>query len=548
MFKAAKRFCTRSLSRQLVLGIALTHALLMTIFVFDLVNRQREFLLGQNYEQAIRLAETLAANGTSWVLASDFIGMEEVIAALAKYPGLNFAAFIDMHGKVLGYTDRNQVGKYLSDELSLALMDRPMAVQVMLDNPRQIDVAVPIAVSGQQIGWARIDIDRSGIANNLELVTRNGLIYTLLAIMVGTLFAWLMARGLTRAIRNMASSAHQVGQGKRDVNFQLDRMDELGSLSQNFGSTVKILEKKELELKSYQQQLEHLVDERTLELKNANQVLTTNSVKIGQKNQKLEKAYKQLQRLQDQLIESEKLSALGALVAGVAHEINTPLGMSYTGTSYLQDQLNTLKGHFENDALTKNRLNNYLTENEKMMDAVMINMERATHIINSFKQIAVAQTTELCHEFLLNDYFKDTIYSLNNLLKQKTVVVNCDFNQEIVMMGEPGIFSQLLSNLVTNSVVHGFEASTDNQIDIQITRESDQILITYKDNGLGMNEEQLKKLYEPFYTTKMGTGGSGLGMHIVYNIVTQRLQGHINCRSQLGLGVDYKISFPFSGK
>jgi len=116
------------------------------------------------------------------------------------------------------------------------------------------------------------------------------------------------------------------------------------------------------------------------------------------------------------------------------------------------------------------------------------------------------------------------------------------------MMDEPGIFSQLLSNLVTNSVVHGFEASTDNQIDIQITRESDQILITYKDNGLGMNEEQLKKLYEPFYTTKMGTGSSGLGMYIVYNIVTPRQQGHINCRSQLGQGVNYEISFPFTGK
>ncbi|PVV27271.1 MAG: hypothetical protein B6D79_03275, partial [gamma proteobacterium symbiont of Ctena orbiculata] len=204
-----------------MLGIALVHAVLMTIFVYDLVTRQRDFLVQESRKQAVSLAEALAANGTSWVLAKDYIGIEEVIHSQHSFPGLRYALYTDLRGQVLGYTDRSRVGSYVSDSISQRLTQAVPKTQVLIDNALHIDVAHPIMVNQRHIGWARVGISRAGIASSLQVVTREGLIYTAIAIAVGVLFAWFMSRGLTRDIRSLAGFATAIESGKRDEHCQL---------------------------------------------------------------------------------------------------------------------------------------------------------------------------------------------------------------------------------------------------------------------------------------------------------------------------------------
>ncbi|MES9993224.1 MAG: EAL domain-containing protein [Candidatus Thiodiazotropha sp.] len=250
MLTLLNRFWTASIARQLMLGIALVHAVLMTIFVFDLVTRQRDFLVQESRAQAISLAETLAANGTSWVLARDYIGIEEVIHSQQSFPGLQYALYTDLHGQVLGYTDRSRVGSYVNDQISMQLMHATPTTQVLVDNTSHIDVANPIMVNNNHIGWARVGISRSGITENLQVVTHEGLIYTAVAIAVGVLFAWLMSRGLTRDLRRLAVFAKGIETGQRDQHCHLDRPDELGHLALDMNNMLDTLVEREQEVES----------------------------------------------------------------------------------------------------------------------------------------------------------------------------------------------------------------------------------------------------------------------------------------------------------
>ena len=249
MINKIKNFWTASVARQLILGIALIHAILMSIFVFDLVGRQREFMIEQNTSQAKGLAETLAANGTSWLLANDIIGIEEVILSQSRFPGLDYAMFLDMNGKVLGYTDRDKVGQYVKDSISRELLSSPAEIKLLVNNPSFIDVAAPVMIKGQQIGWARVGVNRHEIVQSLNVVTGNGLIYTLIAISAGIIFASFMAKGLTTAIRELTYALQQVIKGKRDVKCVINRQDEMGTLSQDFNLMLLSIKEQEEKVK-----------------------------------------------------------------------------------------------------------------------------------------------------------------------------------------------------------------------------------------------------------------------------------------------------------
>lgn len=232
---------TASIQRQLILGIALVHAILMTIFVVDLVERQTNFLHKQAVEQAVSLAETLAANSTSWVLSNDIIGIEEVIASQSKYPSLKFAMLLNMEGKVLGHTDKKHVGKYANDVKSKTLLKVKRAVQKLSETQTLIDIAAPILANKRQIGWARVGLDQSKNIAGLRIITRDGALYTLIAIVVGIVFAMLMAKGLTQGLRQLVNVSACIRQGEHDVRVELQRSDEIGQLGNDFNQMLDSL-------------------------------------------------------------------------------------------------------------------------------------------------------------------------------------------------------------------------------------------------------------------------------------------------------------------
>jgi len=245
MIRKFKKLLLSSLARQLIVGIAAVHAVLMTIFVFDLVDRQRNFMLYQSNQQAIGLAATLATNGSSWILANDLVGIEEIISSQSHYPELEYAMFIDLKGKVLGYSDRSKTGLYISDDVSKKILNGKAEIKTIYESNALIDIAAPVLVNDKVIGWARVGISRQSMTNNLKLVTKDGLIYTSLAIFIGILFAWAMARSLTRGIRNLKDAIDKISEGSRDVICELNRHDELEELCHDFNKMLITLREHE---------------------------------------------------------------------------------------------------------------------------------------------------------------------------------------------------------------------------------------------------------------------------------------------------------------
>lgn len=253
MAQTIKQFFTSSLARQFTLSVVMLLAVLMSFFVYDLVSRQHEFLVKQSNKQVHGMAEILAANGAAWILSNDVVGIEEIINSQASFPELSYAMFVNMNGKVLGYTDRNQVGRYVDDPVSRQLLTMPAKTTILYEVPSFVDVAAPVYVKDRQIGWARVGVDRSEIANSLGAVTRNGVIYIFMAIIVGVLFSWFITRGLSAGIQGLTQALHKVIKGERNIQCRLDRYDELGALSKDFNYMLDTINEREQQLiESYQ--------------------------------------------------------------------------------------------------------------------------------------------------------------------------------------------------------------------------------------------------------------------------------------------------------
>ena len=261
-------------------------------------------------------------------------------------------------------------------------------------------------------------------------------------------------------------------------------------------------------------------------------------------NIELKMSLETLERTRDRLVQSEKMAALGELVAGVAHEINTPVGVGVTAASFLDAKTSEFKKIYAGGELKRSELENYLQTVEEISNSILINMERAAELISSFKQVAVDQSSESRRRFNLKEYINEILLSLRPRYKktEHTIEIACEDNIELNSF--PGAFSQILNNLIMNSLIHGFQGMEKGAITVDISREGKDILFIYRDNGRGMNEEQKEKVFDPFFTTMRGKGGTGLGMSIVFNLITQTLKGGIECESSPGNGVVFIMKFP----
>jgi signal transduction histidine kinase len=238
------------------------------------------------------------------------------------------------------------------------------------------------------------------------------------------------------------------------------------------------------------------------------------------------------------------MAALGALVAGVAHEINTPLGIGVTAASHLETESKRVRALVADGGLKRSDLEAYLDTAGSSSELILRNLKRADHLVKSFKQVAVDQSSEQRRVIELAEYLDEILTSLHPRLKRTKheVVVDCD--PTIRVNTFPGALYQVVVNLVINSLMHGFEEIAAGRVDLAVRCVDGQVEIDYRDNGRGMPETVRARIFEPFFTTKRGQGGSGLGMHIVYNLVTQMLGGTVACDSAPGQGVRFLVKFP----
>ena len=303
------------------------------------------------------------------------------------------------------------------------------------------------------------------------------------------------------------------------------------------------------------QQLEQEVAERTREilaqkneLEEAHQQLNKQSDALQASNRELSATLQQTAEFQDQLVEKEKMAALGNMVAGIAHEINTPIGLGVTATTLMQDRLMAIKQSLADKKLSATQLEKYLLESDESLGIIYRNLDRAAELIGSFKQVSVDQSSDEGRTFELNRLIDEVLVSLRPQLKQVNhqVVVHC--SGAIVIKNKPGALSQILINLIMNSLLHAFEGIEKGQMTIIAQTVNDDCLLTYRDNGNGVSDKVKSKIFEPFTTTRRGKGGSGLGMHLVYNLANQALSGGITMNADVAQGVEFQLRFPISDK
>jgi PAS domain S-box-containing protein len=287
----------------------------------------------------------------------------------------------------------------------------------------------------------------------------------------------------------------------------------------------------ETELEEINQDLEHRIRRRTNELQSS--------------NAELREAMGQLERTRDQLVQAEKLSSLGELVAGIAHEINTPVGVGLTAASHLREKTEIFQCAFESGNMTRSALAAFVATADESSSITVTNLERAAHLIRSFKMVAADRSSETIRTVDLPSYMHEVLISLMpQLRKQKhTAVVRASMPYEITTA--PGALSQVITNLVMNSIRHGFENMRDGQIEITISQNADESLrIRYADNGHGIPKEHIKRIFDPFFTTKRGQGGTGLGLNIVFGLVKTVLRGVVEVESTMGEGTAFTFNLP----
>lgn len=321
------------------------------------------------------------------------------------------------------------------------------------------------------------------------------------------------------------------------VNFHQQKRELLESHAKQQLDTIAKLETEVKQRLNAEQIANSLNEDLELRVKERTQALS-------QSNSELNQTLEELKLTQVQLLENEKMASLGGLVAGVAHEVNTPIGIVLTSISFMKERCNQIVNAMDEKTLSAKQLIKFTDELDQGFDLSMRNISRAVELIEGFKLIAVDSVIDDARLLNLHDYLEDILRSLKPKVKQANINLLLDCPDNIEIYSYPGAIAQITNNLVINSLIHAFTDQKEGEISIKVKQTSESIELVYADNGCQLDESTKTQLFEPFYTTKRGQGGSGLGAHIVYNLVTQKLGGTIELITEQAQGKSFKISIP----
>lgn len=471
-------------------------------------------------------ANVFSENVSAALSFNDVRAAEELLASLSAMGEMQLACVYNNNSGL-----NNNPVLFAAYQLSPNLVQCPPTLpDISVSRSQHMAVISPINLGNEEIGSIYL---RRGV-NDLWDATQLNITVISLIMLISVVFAVaissLLQELIAGPIQRLVETTRRVS-GLRDYNIRAikESDDEVGLLFDSFNDMLDQIQRRDEALRLAQGELEHRISESEAT------------------NQELKDTLLRLRRTQEQLVNTEKMASLGGLVAGVAHEINTPIGVGVTAASTLKITTEEVAKRYEDGELTNSGLKKYVSHAVQSTIIILTNLNRAAELIHSFKQVAVDQSSSERRNFMLHGYIDEILLSLRPKLRrtQLTITVNCDKYLEIDSY--PGALSQIITNLVVNSLVHAFDENDKGSICIDVREDSGTVTLDYSDDGKGMPPEILKKVFEPFFTTKRGLGGSGLGMHIVYNLVTQQLKGTIAIDSQLGEGTRVTIRFPNFG-
>ncbi|MBI3286181.1 MAG: HAMP domain-containing histidine kinase [Burkholderiales bacterium] len=426
---------------------------------------------------------------------------------------------VDHYGKLFSGKFRSKDNKILALAAGSKLEGRPVGLALVYSGDKGPG-ALKARGADTAVGQADIYFSRDHIAVTLraELLRRVAEILMLDAVLV--LALTLSLRTVFRPLAQLRDALFELASQNTEEARQLPMLkkNEFGEVIQGFnliqGKLKQVLEKQ----RQAQQEAQQASAQTRL-------------------------AYEELQKTQDILLQSEKLASLGGLVAGVAHEINTPVGITLTCASVLQDATDKLRLALGQGGLRKSDMLAYIDTASESARLITANAERAAHLINSFKQIAADQSSEVRRSYGLKTYLGEIIASLGPKLKRAGATIAVECEQEIQMDGYPGALAQIITNLTINSLTHAFPEG-GGHITIDIQARGQRVSLRFQDDGCGIPAENMPHIFEPFFTTRRGQGCTGLGLNIVYNIITKQFGGSISVASEPGKGACFTLDLP----
>lgn len=416
------------------------------------------------------------------------------------------------------------------------LFERPLA-----SGEEVLSITRDVNYKGRLVGHVELSISTAQTIRLAQQAQQQILIRTLIGLVFSLLLIFLVLRWqLVQPIAYLKQMSTRLANQALDEPISLQRSDELGDLANSLESTrislaraFAELEDNKLALQEHADALEHRVSTRTRELADS--------------NERLSQVIDNLSRAQSELIEADRLASLGRMVAGIAHELNTPLGSCLTMVSTMIDHHRSLSHSMTDGKLSRTQFDEFVASMGEGLHISERNILRAAEMVNKFRQVAVDQTSEQRRAFDLKVFADEVLITLSPSFKRTHIELETRIPDGLLLDSFPGPLGQVINNLLMNALIHAFDEKTDGHIWLSAdSPEAERIRISIRDDGAGMSATVREHIFDPFYTTRLGRGGSGLGLAIVYNIVTGILGGRIQVLSKPDEGAEFILDIPLS--
>ncbi len=497
-----QKIWSNSIKSKLIISFALIYFIIITVFIFTLVNKQNEFLYNEALDKTLNRTQMLASNSISWVLANDYIGLEEVIQSILVYKDLEFAMIIDPQGKIIAHSDCTFTGKYLADKLSLSIFKEPLKKHILLNNDKFIDVAIPIMRDKQFIAFARVKLNQSERIKSIQIVINQGVFYMILSMLIAILVAYLMGSALTKKLYKLIKLTDEVRSGKRVIQIDDLGSDEIGKLAFAFNKMLQELNESEQELKVANESLELKVKERTIELLKA--------------KDKAESANR----------------AKSIFLANMSHELRTPLNAILGFSQIMVNDSKVTETQRENLNIIERSGSHLLSLINDVLDMSKIEagrMELQEESVNLYQLLI-----EISQMMKVRAESKDLSFTM-------------EFHSDLIefVKVDIGKLRQILINIIGNAIKYTNDGGVSFRVESHEEKNSEtyNIIFEVEDSGRGMSESEIKNIFDPFVqvgSSKGVTEGTGLGLAITHNFI-KLMNGGIDVESKLNVGTLFKF-------
>lgn len=520
-----ERRLKRSLQSRILIASFLLFGAMSTVITLNSIRIIKNTMLENIQVSEQQTSEMLNLAVSPYAISGDFgtlqVFLDELLSAQNGHSGLVYV--------VIGNEDgRRLLQSGLLDPI-LPPPDTEESYLTALDRGI-VHIRRPMLLENNAVGFLQYGRSFKLMVDAAEHLNRQTILLVILGLATTSGVLLWMTLTIVRRIDTLANASLAIARGDYSERVQERGSDEISLLASSFNTMADAIQQRIEEVTMLNRELESRVETRTQELLELN---TT-----------LQETIDELRWAQQNLIRSEKLAGLGALVAGVAHELNTPIGNALTVATTLQDHSRDINQELQT-GLRRASLENFLAETETAGALIVRNLQRAANLVTSFKHVAVDQTSENRRQFELRATMEEIVATLSPTLKKTPFRLELDIASGILLNSYPGALGQILTNLVNNAVFHAFADRHHGLISISASRiEQDTVRLIFADDGRGMSPETLKCIFDPFFTTRLGQGGSGLGMNIVHNLVCGLLKGNITAESSPDQGTCFTIDLP----